>query len=55
MKYKTVDKKVRPVLSFMPDPAGQVFLPVVILLLPPLSLEPPQLAKFLPMKRLTQD
>ena len=54
-KYKTVDKKVRPVPSYMPDPAGQVFLPVVILQLPPLPLDPPQLAKFLPTKRLTQE
>jgi len=25
-KYKTIDKKVLPVPSYMPDPAGQVFL-----------------------------
>ena len=33
-KYKTVDKKVWPVPSYMPDPAGQVFHPVEIPLLP---------------------
>ena len=54
-KYKTVDRKVRPVPSYMPDPAGQVFLPVVIPPLPSLPLDPPQLAKFLPTKRLTQE
>ena len=54
-KYKTVDKKVRPVPSYMPDPAGQVFLPVVIPPLPSLPLDPPQLAKFLPTKRLTDE
>ena len=40
-KYKTVDKKVRPVPSFMPDPAGQVFRPVDIPKLPLLPLDPP--------------
>ena len=54
-KYKTIDKKVWPVPSYMPDPAGQVFLPVVIPPLPSLPLDPPQLAKFLPTKRLTED
>jgi len=54
-KYKTVDKKVQPVPSYMPDPAGQVFLPVQIPTLPFLPLELPLVAKFLPMKRLTHD
>ena len=54
-KYKTVDRKVRPVPSYMPDPAGQVFLPVTIPQLPLLPLDPPPLSKFLPTKRLTQD
>lgn len=53
-KYKTMDRKVRPVPSYMPDPVGQVFLPVVIPPLPSLPLDLPQLAKFLPTKRLTQ-
>ena len=52
-KYKTVDKKVRPVPSYMPDPAGQVFLPVIIPLLPSLPLDPPQLANYKPTKHLT--
>jgi hypothetical protein len=54
-KYKTVDKKVRPVPSYMPDPSGQVFLPVIIPLLPPLPLDPPLLTEFLPTKRLTEN
>jgi len=54
-KYKMVDKKVRPVPSYMPDSTGQVFLPVQIPMLPFLPLEPPLVAKFLPMKRLMHD
>ena len=52
-KYKTVDKKVRPVPSYMPDPAGQVFRPVTIPLLPPLPLDPPCLQDFVPTQRLS--
>ena len=52
-KYKTVDKKVRPVPSYMPDPAGQVFLPVTIPSLPPLPLDPPSRLEFVPTQRLT--
>ena len=54
-KYKTVDRKVRPVPSYMPDPAGQVFLPVIIPSLPSLPLDPPRLANFKPTKRLTRE
>ncbi|GLB42559.1 hypothetical protein LshimejAT787_1200080 [Lyophyllum shimeji] len=54
-KYKTVDRKVRPVPSYMPDPAGQVFKPVIIPTLPPLSLDPPLLANFVPTGRLTRE
>jgi len=52
-KYKTVDKKVRPVPSYMPDPAGQVFRPVIIPSLPPLPLDPPFLRDFVPTQRLS--
>ena len=52
-KYKTVDKKVRPVPTYMPDPAGQVFLPVTIPSLPPLPLDPPFRLNFMPTRRLT--
>ena len=54
-KYKTVDKKVRPVPSYMPDPAGQVFHPVIIPSLPPLPLDPPLLQDFVPTQRLSLD
>ena len=40
-KYKTVNRKVRPVPIYMPDLAGQVFLPVIIPSLPSLPLDPP--------------
>ena len=53
MKYKPVDKKVRPVPSYMPDPAGQVFLPVEIPQLPLLPLDPPQCQNFVPTRRLS--
>ena len=52
-KYKTVDKKVRPVPTYMPNPAGQVFLPVTIPSLPPLPLDPPFRLNFMPTRRLT--
>jgi len=54
-KYKTVDKKVRPVPSYMPDPAGQVFCPVSIPSLPSLPLDPPSLQDFIPSRRLSLD
>jgi len=54
-KYKVVDKKVWPVPSYMPDPSGQVFRPVVIPSLPPLPLDPPLLQDFVPTKHLSLD
>ncbi|GLB39425.1 putative transposition, RNA-mediated [Lyophyllum shimeji] len=39
----------------MPDPAGQEFKPVIIPPLPPLSLNPPLLANFIPTARLTRE
>ena len=54
-KYKTVDKKVQPVPSYMPDLAEQVFLPVIIPPLPPLPLDPPFLQNFLPTRHLMQE
>jgi len=54
-KYKTVDKKVRPVPSYMPDPAGQVFRPVVIPTLPLHPIDPPFLRDFVPSTRLLLD
>lgn len=52
-KYKPVDRKVRPVPSYMPDPEGQVFRPVVIEEPPPLPTNPPSLSDFVPTKKLT--
>lgn len=52
-KYKTVDRKVQPVPSYMPDPAGQVFCPVEIPILPLLPLDPPFLQDFIPSKHLS--
>ena len=54
-KYKTVDKKVWPIPSYMPDPAGQVFRPVEIPTLPLLPLDPLFLQDFIPSKRLSLD
>lgn len=54
MKYKPVDRKVRPVPSYMPHPEGQVFRPVLIDALPPLPKDPPLLAEFVPTTKLTR-
>lgn len=37
-KYKPVDRKVQPVPTYMPDPAGQVFKTIIIPELAPLPL-----------------
>lgn len=55
MKYKTIDRKVRPVPSFMPDPAGQVFKPIIIEPPPALTLNPPLRMAFVPTERLTNE
>jgi len=39
----------------MPDPAGQVFLPVIIPSLPPLPLDLPSISNFLPTQCLMQE
>lgn len=44
--YKPVDRKVRPVPSYMPNPDGQVFKPIIIEKPPPLPFNPPPLADF---------
>ncbi|RDB30717.1 hypothetical protein Hypma_006006 [Hypsizygus marmoreus] len=54
-KYKTVDRKVCPVPSYMPDESNQMFQPVTIPQLPPLSLNPPLLENFVPTERLTHE
>jgi hypothetical protein len=53
-KYKPVDHKVRPVPTYMPDPAGQEFKPIIIPELPPLPLYPLVYADFEPTERLSQ-
>jgi hypothetical protein len=53
-KYKPVNHKVHPVPTYMPDPAGQEFKPIIIPELPPLPLYPPVYADFEPTERLSQ-
>jgi len=55
MKYKTIDKKVRPVPSYMPDPAGQVFCPIKLPILSLLPLDPLYLQDFVPTHCLSLD
>jgi len=54
-KYKPVDRKVRPVPTYMPDPTGQEFKPVEIPILPALPFNPPAYVNFEPTIRLTQE
>lgn len=51
-RYKPVDRKVRPVPSYMPDPSGQVFKRVEIPELPSLPFETTALTKFVPTERI---
>ena len=53
-KYKLVNRKVRPVPTYMPDPAGQVFKTITIPELTPLPLNPPYLVDFEPTTCLTR-
>jgi hypothetical protein len=54
-RYKPVDRKVRPVPTYMPDPVGQIFKRVMIPDLSPLPLDIPFLSDFTPTERLTQE
>ena len=54
-KYKPIDQKVQPVLTYMPDPSGQEFKPIEIPSLPPLPFDPPAYVNFEPSVRLTQE
>lgn len=54
-KYKPVDRKVRPVPTYMPDPNGQVFKRVEIPDLSPLPFDVPRLVNFVPTERITQE
>ena len=50
-----VDRKVRPIPSYMPDPAGQVFKHIEIPLLPSLPFDVSPRSKFIPTERLMQE
>ena len=52
-RYKPVDRKVRPVPTYMPNPSAQVFKPIPEHKLPPLPFTPPPLSSFHPTSRLT--
>ena len=54
-KYKPVDKKVRPVPSYMPNPSTQKFEPIQIKKLPSLPTRLPALEDFVPTERLTKE
>jgi hypothetical protein len=45
-QYKPVARKVQPIPSYMPNPDGQIFKPVIIEPPPPIPLDPPYLADF---------
>lgn len=54
-KYKPVDRKVRPVPTYMPDPIAQQFKPIPLPPLQPLPSHPPSRAHFKPTTRMTQE
>ena len=53
-KYKPVDRKVRPVPTYMPNPSAQKFKPVTIPVPDHLPHNPPPRSEFVPTERLTQ-
>ncbi|KZT05480.1 uncharacterized protein LAESUDRAFT_609460, partial [Laetiporus sulphureus 93-53] len=53
--YKPVHRKVRPVPTYMPNPAAQVFSPIIIPKLDPLPTHPPPRIAFIPTNRLMQE
>ena len=54
-KYKPVDRKVRPVPTYMPNPSSQKFKPISIPEPEPLPHCPPSRSAFVPTARLTQE
>lgn len=54
-KYKPVSHKVRPVPTYMPNPAAVVFKPIVIGDLEPLTTSPRPLSDFIPTERLSHE
>ena len=54
-RYKPVDRKVRPVPTYMPNPSAQKFQSIPTPILTPLPHEPPLRTSFIPTERLTLD
>ncbi|KIJ30692.1 hypothetical protein M422DRAFT_267736 [Sphaerobolus stellatus SS14] len=54
-RYKPVDRKVRPVPTYMPNPAAQQFKPIPLPHVLPLPFFPPPISEFRPTSRLTQE
>ncbi|KAF7371577.1 Retrovirus-related Pol polyprotein from transposon 17.6 [Mycena venus] len=54
-RYKRVDRKVRSVPTYMPNPSAQVFRPVIIPTPEPLPTHPPPISEFIPTDRLTKE
>lgn len=54
-KYKPVSRKVRPVPTYMPNPAAVVFKPIEVGILEPLTLFPRALSEFVPTERLSHE
>jgi hypothetical protein len=54
-KYKPVDRKVRPVPSYMPDAASQMYKPIIIPVPTPLPFDPPIRSQFVPGVRLSRE
>jgi hypothetical protein len=52
-KYKPIDRKVRPVPTYMPNPSAQKFKPLALPSSDPLPHHSPPLQKFSPMECLT--
>ncbi|KJA17083.1 hypothetical protein HYPSUDRAFT_93092, partial [Hypholoma sublateritium FD-334 SS-4] len=53
--YKPVDRKVRPVPTYMPDPVSQQYKSIPLPELQPLPITPPPLEDFQPTDRMTQE
>lgn len=54
-RYKPVDRKVRPVPSYMPDPSACIYKPIEIPPIPPLPLDPPFRSAILRTPKLTEE
>jgi hypothetical protein len=54
-RYKPVHRKVRPVPTYMPNPSAQVFQPIKLPSMDPLTHHPPPIEDFIPSLRLTHE